>query len=1032
MSCGVRQSWGALLMLASLGMLGACSDQDTNEAPTAAGPSVVTDEDTPVLIDALQHASDPDGDELSVVRATAPGHTAVVVSASTIRVVPKKDFHGTLQVEYLVTDGNIEHSTTAWSTVTVRPVNDAPVPTGSSKAVRGKSAVVLEAIDPDGDPLTYEVTTGPAHGTLAGNAPMLEYTPQAKYEGADAIGYRVSDGKLTVDGTLALQVRLDSPPSALDRTALVFEDTIAFITLQGSDADGDRVTFTVTAPPAHGTLTGAPPTLIYTPDKDFAGEDSLMFTASAGGLTSSPAKITLNVNGVDDPPVAKPASLVVTEDVAQAVTLAGTDIDNTVLSFQIREFPKHGTLTGSGANRTYVPVANYHGPDSFTFEVHAGFASSAPATVTIDVQSVEDTPIAESFAATVIEDTPGAITLRGRDGDGDALTFAIAANPTHGTLTGAPPAMVYTPEANYSGPDSFTYTATSGTATSEVGTVTLQVSPRNDPPTAENVAVTTAEDTAVAITLVGKDIDGDALIVSVASLPLDGTLNTVSGPNLTYTPAPNASGTRAFTYRVFDGSVFATATVTIEITPVNDPPTTRDDFVMADLGAPLTVDVTANDLDPEGDSFQLDSVDAPAHGDVEIVDGKLVFTPADGFTGTDVFAYTVIDAHGDASQGFAHVGVGAFPPGAPTEAIAIVAGSTTVERAPAISSDGRFLAFSSFLPLVPEDTNGLEDVYLFDRNSRQLARVSISPGGEQSNGPSQRPHLSASGRYVVFESTASNLVDGDTNGVADVFRHDRMTGELVRVSVATGGGQASGQSIDPEISEDGGLVVFTSSAFDLIADDANGAPDIFVRDLTAGTTTRISVSTSGGDADLESEDPTISGDGRFVAFSSRGTNLVPGDTNNVQDVFVRDRVAGTTTRVSISSTGGEANQLSRRPSLSRDGRFVSFVSSATNLVTGAVTAFSGSQLFVRDTQAQTTTWPVRVSSTSWGRLSGDGRYVVIFGSGGAIVRDRFAAVTATLPDGGSLSWPMISANGRYIVALDSFRGIVIEVMANPL
>jgi len=287
--------------------------------------------------------------------------------------------------------------------------------------------------------------------------------------------------------------------------------------------------------------------------------------------------------------------------------------------------------------------------------------------------------------------------------------------------------------------------------------------------------------------------------------------------------------------------------------------------------------------------------------------------------------------------------------------------------------------------------------------------------------------ISANGRYVVFDSAASNLVAGDGNGTYDVFRHDRATSETIRISVpftqpGIGGGRMA------TISDDGNRVAFSSTAFDLIPNDANGAWDVFVRDVAAGTTTRVSSSTTGSDGDLASSDAMISGDGRHVAFSSGATNLVAGDTNNVFDVFVRDLAASTTVRASVSTTGGEANARSTATSLSRDGRFVSFVSDATNLV---LPAQSGYRIYLRDTQAPTTT---RTTSavTIWARLSGDGRYLAGQVSSGVVLVDRFTARSTDLSGTRTWFWPVMSSNGRYTVVVETKdQRVVLTVVPNP-
>jgi Tol biopolymer transport system component len=649
--------------------------------------------------------------------------------------------------------------------------------------------------------------------------------------------------------------------------------------------------------------------------------------------------------------------------------------------------------------------------------------------VSITVASVNDPPVAVALQRNLNEDTAVTITLLASDADGDALGFAIADPPQHGTLTGTPPSVTYTPAANYNGPDSFTYTASDGTATSAPATVTLSVLSVDDAPVAIAGAVTTAEDTPVAITLTASDIDSTGLGFSINTFPSDGTL-TGSGASWTYTPAANVNGVRSFTFRVSDGTLSSTATVTITIMPVNDPPTAVDDFVATNPGTALTIDALANDTDADADALTIASIGTPAHGRAELTaDGKLLYTPDPGFTGVDVFDYTVVDPSGASATASAHAGVGQFPQGAPTETILALSVSPSESRnAPSLSSDGRYIAFTTNAALVAADTNGVADVYLYDRGTRTVIRVSEPTGGGPVNGASRNPRISADGRYVVFESIASTLVAGDTNNDFDVFRHDRLTGETVRVSVATGGGQASGDSTDPRISDDGNLIAFTSSAFDLVANDANGASDIFVRDMTAGTTARVSVSATGGDADLASTEPAISGDGRFVAFSSPATNLVAGDGNGASDIFVRDLVAGATVRVSVSSTGTEANKPSTGASLSRDGRFVSFLSSATNLVTGA----SGTQVYVRDTQALTTTRPLTSTTVAWARLSGDGRYLTALTASGVSICDRFAAITVTPPGSSTWLWPSFSGNGRYVAVITSPGAGSLVVTPNPL
>jgi Tol biopolymer transport system component len=255
--------------------------------------------------------------------------------------------------------------------------------------------------------------------------------------------------------------------------------------------------------------------------------------------------------------------------------------------------------------------------------------------------------------------------------------------------------------------------------------------------------------------------------------------------------------------------------------------------------------------------------------------------------------------------------------------------------APAISSDGRFVAFSSAASnLVAGDSNDANDIFLRDRQANTTTRVSVGLNGANPNGGSISPSLSADGRMVAFTSAASNLVAGDANNQVDAFVVDRQTGVTSLVSVDSDGVQAILDSFTPVLSGNGRFVAFTSYAPNLIAEDTNDGSDVFVRDLQAHTTTRVNQYTGGFEAEGDSLRPSISADGRFVAFDSDAWNLVWGDTNDTFDVFVHDRQTDITTRVSVDDSGTQSDGASYRPSLSADGRFVAFYSDASNLVPG--------------------------------------------------------------------------------------------------
>lgn len=253
-----------------------------------------------------------------------------------------------------------------------------------------------------------------------------------------------------------------------------------------------------------------------------------------------------------------------------------------------------------------------------------------------------------------------------------------------------------------------------------------------------------------------------------------------------------------------------------------------------------------------------------------------------------------------------------------------------------IARDGRYIAFQSKAStLVPGDLNFVDDIFVRDLSLGTTELITKSMTGGFGNGISERPGISADGRYVTFASDSSNLVPNDTNINRDVFLRDRLLGTTILISKSSAGVQGNGYSTRPSISSDGRFISFRSSSTNLIPLDANGAlDDIFVHDTLTGITELVSQSSAGVQGNLSSDRGDISGDGNRIAFYSDASNLVPGDTNAVRDVFLRDRAAGTTIIVSVSSLGVIANAEASRPGISEDGKFVVYRSIADNLVPG--------------------------------------------------------------------------------------------------
>ena len=279
----------------------------------------------------------------------------------------------------------------------------------------------------------------------------------------------------------------------------------------------------------------------------------------------------------------------------------------------------------------------------------------------------------------------------------------------------------------------------------------------------------------------------------------------------------------------------------------------------------------------------------------------------------------------------------------------------------------------------------------FDRADAQtMDRVSADSSGAPGNSFSDLSSISSDGRFIVFHSHSTNLVAGDNNGTPDVFFHDQQTGETRLVNASSSGAQGNGRSFETRISADGRFVSFYSTSTNLVTPPTSGTRDVYVRDMATGMTTLVSSSGAGGQGDDASDNPYISPDGRFVAFASLATNLVPGDTNGAKDVFVRDLFAATTARVSVDSFGMQSiGGTSEQPSISADGRFVAFISAATNLVAGDTNGTADA--FVHDAMTGTTE---RVSVNSAGE-GGNGSCLVTLLTYTAVSADgRFVAFSS--------------------------------------
>jgi YVTN family beta-propeller protein len=484
-------------------------------------------------------------------------------------------------------------------------------------------------------------------------------------------------------------------PDAVVDTVTTSEDTDVTIDLiTGADHDvhvGDVVTVTAVTQPQHGTVTVDGGTLTYSPGADFHGTDTFTYTISDeesplhvhglrgligalfGGdaLHTDTVTVTVTVAPVNDDPVAVDDTFTVDEDSDfTVIDVLGndTDADGDDLTVTGVSDTENGSAAIENGVLTYAPDGNFAGSDSFTYTVSDGNGGTATATVTVTVSPVNDAPVAVDDVAAVAEDSgPTVIDVLGNDTDpdDDDLTVAGVGDTENGSVAIENGSITYTPDADFDGTDSFTYTISDGQGGTATATVHVTVEGVNDGPVAVDDTFTVDEDSgATVIDLLGNDSDPDGDELTVESLMIggdfEGTLSvSVETGVITYTPDPGFSGIESFTYLVGDGNGgTATATVTIDVTPVNDDPVAVDDVVevVEDSGATV-IDVLANDTDIEGDDLTVTAVGTAANGTVSLADGVVTYTPDDGFAGTDVFNYTISDGNGGTDTGTVSVTV---------------------------------------------------------------------------------------------------------------------------------------------------------------------------------------------------------------------------------------------------------------------------------------------------------------------------------------------------------------------------------------
>ena len=655
-----------------------------NRAPLAGPDSYTTPEDTTLIITGpgvLVNDVDLDGDPITSVLVTPPAHGTITLSTNGSFVyVPVANYNGADSFTYVATDGSSNSAPVA-VTLDVTGVNDAPVAvndaytTGEDTVlVIAGPGVLLNDTDVDGNPLTSVLLSNVTHGVLALNSNgSFTYTPNANFNGVDTFRYRARDAVL-FSGVAVVTITVVSSndvPVAINDAYTTAEDTALNVPLPGvltndTDLDGNPLTAILVTPPTHGTLTlSTNGSFLYLPATNYNGGDSFTYMANDGTTNSAPATVTLTVTAVNDAPVANPDSYSTPEDTTLLVNVPGvlvndTDVDNNPLTAIVVTPPIHGTLTlNTNGSFTYVPVANYFGADSFTYQVSDGLTNSSPALVTLTMTAVNDAPVANPDSYTTAEDTtlivnvPG-VLVNDTDVENNPLTAVIVTLPRLGTLTlNTNGSFIYVPTANSNGADSFTYRVNDGLTSSAPTTVTLTITSVNDAPVANADSYTTAEDTALIVTAPGvlvndTDVENNPLTAILVTPPTNGSLTLNANGSFTYLPNTNYNGGDSFTYVANDGAANSgLATVTIAVTAVNDRPVAVNDaFTTAEDTALLVpaAGVLTNDSDMDGNPLIALLLTPPTHGTLTLfTNGSFSYLPLTNYNGSDSFTYVAND-----------------------------------------------------------------------------------------------------------------------------------------------------------------------------------------------------------------------------------------------------------------------------------------------------------------------------------------------------------------------------------------------------